>query len=239
MKYDIQELNRLYWDEGLSTADIGCKLGVSSASIRSAMYYYGVKTRSPLAGYNLKRKHLKKYDADLIRHLYWEKNLSSEEIGEKLGLTAGAITGYMKRHGIACRSTIEALRLAISKGRRKRIYCRHKSKEPSNGKYTDANGYVHIKKSDYHRVDSYGYILEHIYIWEIVHQKHLPKGFVIHHLNGIRNDNRPENLVAMSRERHDTQFQPFKKRIRELETKVKLLEKALDTNQLMFNIGEN
>ena len=46
------------------------------------------------------------------------------------------------------------------------------------------------------------YQREHIVVWEQTYGKPLPKGWVVHHLNGVRDDNRPENLLAISRREH-------------------------------------
>ena len=107
------------------------------------------------------------------------------------------------------------------------------------GRWQNSQGYIQIYKPDYSHTNCKGYVLEHILIWEQVHNKPLPKGWVVHHLNGVKIDNRPENLVAMPRGKHLHLAEPYKKRIRELEAKVKLLERTLETNQLIFNIGEN
>jgi len=37
-------------------------------------------------------------------------------------------------------------------------------------------------------------------VWMIVHKREIPKHFVIDHLNGDRADDRPDNLVLMTRE---------------------------------------
>lgn len=88
-------------------------------------------------------------------------------------------------------------------------------------------------------LDSYGYrtiningkyYKEHIVIWEQAHNMKLPKGYVVHHLNGIKTDNRPENLVAMSRKEHIHQAEPFKKRIAELEERIRELTESIDRN---------
>ena len=42
---------------------------------------------------------------------------------------------------------------------------------------------------------------EHIKVWED-HHGPLPDKWVVHHLNGIKDDNRPENLVGMARSHH-------------------------------------
>ncbi len=67
------------------------------------------------------------------------------------------------------------------------------------------DGYVMISTPD-------GYQPEHRFVWEQAHGK-LEKGIVVHHINGIRQDNRLENLIALPRSRHNnsmSQPEPFK-----------------------------
>jgi len=47
-----------------------------------------------------------------------------------------------------------------------------------------------------------GYMGEHRYVWELAHGK-LEKGWVVHHINGIKDDNRLENLIALPRHSHN------------------------------------
>ena len=109
------------------------------------------------------------------------------------------------------------------------------------GRKRDRYGYYQLHLPSHPRADSKGYVFEHIWVWEKTHNKPLPEGYVVHHLNGIKGDNRPRNLCALPKERHHSQLvnQALKQRIRELEIEVKLLEKALDTNQMIFRIEEN
>lgn len=95
------------------------------------------------------------------------------------------------------------------------------------------SGYVII----YQGIRQYKY--EHVLVWEKVHNQKLPGDWTIHHLNGIKTDNRPENLLAMPRKNHYPGLvnQALKQCIRELEAKVGLLEKVLSTQQI--TIGEN
>lgn len=78
------------------------------------------------------------------------------------------------------------------------------------------DGYIQIK-----RPAKRGYIYEHILIWEQAHGKSLPKGWVIHHYNGIKNDNRPSNLFAKSKKQHRLVIPELQKRIQELEAILK------------------
>ena len=84
-------------------------------------------------------------------------------------------------------------------------------------------GYRQILIPEYHRADSAGYVMEHIYVWEQAHGAYVPEGYVIHHLNGIKDDNRVENLVLMTREEHTKLHHTGAKRSEE--TKRKISEK--------------
>jgi len=83
-----------------------------------------------------------------------------------------------------------------------------------------SRGYVMIYCPDHSRAPKYGYIPEHILIWEQEHGCPVPEGHVIHHLNGIKTDNRPENLAAISKRKHEsyTFIHALQARIREVET---------------------
>lgn len=72
-------------------------------------------------------------------------------------------------------------------------------------------------------IGSNAYQLEHRYVWEQEHGP-LPQGWVVHHLNGVKLDNRLENLAGMPRHEHHTHprdaLKPYEARILELERKL-------------------
>jgi len=94
-----------------------------------------------------------------------------------------------------------------------------------------SNGYIEVLCHSHHRAHKSGYVFEHIKVWEEHFGKHLPDAWIIHHLNGLKDDNRIENLLAMPRSVHCPSSIPsvildaYKKRIRNLETQVKALKK--------------
>ncbi len=78
-------------------------------------------------------------------------------------------------------------------------------------------GYVLIYCPEHPRADKRHYVPEHWLVWEKAHGKPLPKGWIIHHLNGIKNDNRLCNLQALPNKKHYLVLQSKAKRIQELE----------------------
>lgn len=91
------------------------------------------------------------------------------------------------------------------------------------GGITRAGGYVYIRTKRISRGAGQSYTPEHRLVWEKINGS-LPKGWVIHHLNGIKDDNRPENLHARPRKEHSplSIVEPYQKRILELESQIRL-----------------
>ncbi len=89
------------------------------------------------------------------------------------------------------------------------------------GRSTDLDGYVTV------RIDGKQYP-EHRVVWERENGA-IPIGWVIHHLNGVRDDNRLENLHGMPRKRHSPNeiIKPHQERIRQLELSIYNLQKIM------------
>lgn len=85
-------------------------------------------------------------------------------------------------------------------------------------RYKHVNGYIECRDEDGNRK------LEHRVVWEKVNNKQLPKGWVVHHLNGVKDDNRPENLVGMPKASHGPRIHidptEYEKRILMLEAEI-------------------
>ena len=113
-------------------------------------------------------------------------------------------------------------RKRISESNKKR--CGEKSSNWKGGKMIHSGGYKLIRMPEHYRASKNGYVFEHILIWERIYNKKVPKGYVIHHLNGIKDDNRPENLCIISKKDHMKINEKYKKRIRELELEISRLK---------------
>jgi hypothetical protein len=70
-----------------------------------------------------------------------------------------------------------------------------------SGRVMNSQGYVLLRMPDHPRANK-GYVLEHRITAETMIGRPLEAGEHVHHLNGERADNRPENLVVLSQRDH-------------------------------------
>ena len=65
------------------------------------------------------------------------------------------------------------------------------------------HGYTALRRPKHPRNDCRGWVLEHIVVATKMYGGPLPPGAVVHHINGDRLDNRPENLFICTRAEHN------------------------------------
>lgn len=75
---------------------------------------------------------------------------------------------------------------------------------PSNGNWQGGrirhrSGYVMVKDRQHPRGTKSGYVFEHILVMEAALGRHLHPEETVHHLNGVKDDNRRENLELWTR----------------------------------------
>ena len=66
------------------------------------------------------------------------------------------------------------------------------------GKKKNYAGYILVKSRSHPRCDKNGYVFEHRLVMEEYLGRILEPTEIVHHKNGVKNDNRIENLVLMS-----------------------------------------
>ena len=179
----------------------------------------------------------KSVPGDLLAESYIN-GLSCMQIGSKFNLSHMVVWRRLQEVGVKMRTDEEGIALAYKslKGPNNkswkggRFLHKHKSREKE---------YWLIHKPEYPQSRKSGYILEHIYVWEQANGKPVPKGWHVHHKNGIGTDNRPENLEAMTSSKHtkthndmrEKELEDAKERIRELEAETEVLRSKLKAQQ--------
>ena len=225
-----QTIKSLYLDSKLSPVQIANKIGSSPTSVRRHIRLMGIgRSRKEIwqlmitSGWQYPRKI---GDDNVIADLFLKEKLNVSQIAKKVGYAKSSgwiILHRLRKMGLVEDPTID------------QTYKEFKL-EPQQKK---RGGYLKTRKAKHPRADNCGYIWEHIAVWEEYHHRNVPKGYLIHHLNGIKMDNRPLNLVAMKAGEHIHQGEPYKKRIRQLEIENRQLRKALENSQMIFTISEN
>lgn len=132
------------------------------------------------------------------------------EIGKEINASNSTVWRYIKQFKIPLRDG------SLSK----------KGKRGLKGKYHHRfkgrilhGGYVYIYSPEHPNKDTGNYVAEHRLIMEKHIGRYLKSEEIIHHINGIKTDNRIENLVIVNKHNHErnTLLKFAQKRIKELE----------------------
>ena len=135
---------------------------------------------------------------------------------EKLCLDCGKKIDLRSLRCYACR----AVSAPSFKGKRHSDQTKQKISKASKAKFTESyvanlrtkaqgnvkrsiNGYVLVKDYTHPNRNCHNDVLEHVKVMAAQLNRPLKKGEIVHHINGVRTDNRPENLfVFTSRSEH-------------------------------------
>lgn len=158
------------------------------------------------------------FSKKLLHKWYWEDELTFQQIANNLGVNRNCVSQILAKVGIHKRSKSERMKLAWRRGD---ITVERLMGEKNHlwkgGRTISSNGYILIHKPSHPRASKNGYVYEHILILEQKLGHPLPEGWIGHHLNGIKSDNRPVNLVALPNKEHSNILKEKAKRIQELE----------------------
>lgn len=161
--------------------------------------------------------------------MHWNEGLSLHQIADRIGVPHKTFRVMVARRGMKRRSRAEGHALARKQGRmgtQRPNPLRGPDAPNWRGGISRNGGYVYIHVQD--PVTGKGkYKAEHTLVWEKHSGKPLEKGMHIHHVNGVKDDNRPENLMARSLTAHALVIPKLQERIRELEAKCAALEQTL------------
>ena len=212
-------LKKEYIEKKLSTSQIARKINCNTSTIYSRLIKYKIPIRTVKEATKL-CKHHEKYNIDInkIRNLYWKRKFSISKIAKYLKHSESVIYYRMIKYNIRRRDISQA-----NKG-----ISRPRMSGPLNsrwkgGRRKDKDGYIILWNAN----SKYHYVLEHRDIMEKELKRKLNSNELVHHLNGIRDDNRIENLVIVNSHNHErhTLLKLAKKRIKELEKQLEKFKK--------------
>ena len=160
-----------------------------------------------------------------LRRMHWELAMTFSDIAKKLGVSVGTVHNLFKKHNVPARNrghipgnfkhSRETLlkiskahkgkkygastRAKISKARK--IFYKMGNHPPrwNGGKREKrSDGYIQIQAKNHPSATKEGYVLEHRLVMERVLGRFLLESEVVHHIDGNRKNNSPENLMVFS-----------------------------------------
>lgn len=160
---------------------------------------------------------MKKITREEIEQKYVVEKKPMHVVASELGIAVGTVFNRIKQYGIEARSksdyeisdeTREKFRnLKNAKGSKRtkeqrKLLSGKKFKGGIGYKKKHKAGYIMIYFPDHPCSTSDGLIMEHILVAEAIIGRHLHDDECVHHINGIKNDNRALNLKVMTKSEH-------------------------------------
>lgn len=156
--------------------------------------------------------------------------------GQRFGLLVALRFSHMNRHGTArgavwiCRCDCgEEKAVAANSLRTRRVQsCGRGIHHPAykGGRTKNRHGYIYLRNPEHPNANSNGYVMEHRVVMEKMIGRYLKPKETVHHKNGIRDDNQPENLELWSGEHGSGQ------RVADLVTSAKEILRQYDPDAL-------
>lgn len=156
-------------------------------------------TKGNQSGYLSSRYHKRLEDIYPVKQIAvaYQGGESCESLAKIHKCHPWIINTIVTRQGIRIRTRQEAGNLAVTSGRLTLPHSRGADHGNWKGGRRGGDDYMRIYMPNHPRARQ-NYVTEQILVWEKTHGVSLPDEYIVHHLNNVKTDNRPENLLALS-----------------------------------------
>lgn len=219
----LDVITKLY-DSGLGCYEIGKRLGCRGSNIQYRLNKAGYPRRTFEEARALANRHRQENPKGLLSLAemagLYEQGYGCHLIARQAGVSPTLVHKRLRRAGVNLRTASEAMTDKACKAIQFSQMGGHNSMW-KGGRVVVGEGYIAIWMPSHPNATKRGYVLEHRLVMARGLGHPIKQGEVVHHLNGIKDDNRPENLCVMPRRLHPTEphhlNEELRKRIRELE----------------------
>ena len=158
------------YQQGMESSEIGKIVGRFPAQINMHLRKAGIPPR---------RTPRIDWPVEQMRTWYEVDGLTEQQIADRLGTDRRAVNKVSRKH----------------QWQKRRTGPERGDKHPGwkGGRHVEGSGYVAVYCPD-HPLANRKYVLEHRLVMEQMLGRYLVPGEVVHHKNGMKTDNRPENL---------------------------------------------
>lgn len=184
--FNVDFLKKAYIEEGRTLKQMCEVMGVASPiTVSKILNAYGISTNNNnrVAEQTQNGMNDESFKQYLFKE-YISKRRSLSSIADELGVTAAVVRKRLEKYNIPRRSRNE------------------KSSCFSGGRRLCSNGYIEIVVPGHPATNARGYVYEHRVVAEKKLGRYLLPGEVVHHINGKKTDNVPENLIVLLNSEH-------------------------------------
>lgn len=164
-----------------SSNELARKFNVNKATIIKCLNLNGIESK-PAGFFTSKTKNL---DLETIKFLYFKKNLSMAKIGKQYGITGSTVVNFLKQHNVKLKTRKQACYKGVNR-------CNSHGYVVVSLNESDRDKYIHAHLKQRHC------IMEHRLEMSKFLGRPLESYENVHHINGVKSDNRIENLELWS-----------------------------------------
>lgn len=218
-------LEQLYWgDESASIQDVANHFKCTREAVRRWLIHFGipVKPRGVLGFKKMKNQQLR--DRDWLQAQLETKN--NRQIARELGVKDDVVSYWLVQHGLANESKSEAIKTGLRKANPDGRFG-DKASNWKGGRRVTNQGYVKVYAPDHPGAHA-GVVFEHRLVMEKKLGRLLEEGEIVHHIDGDKSNNHPDNLELTRMGAHTSEHFKSSHEVTRLRERVKWLEEQLE-----------